>query len=78
MDSKPKTSVQGGERLTLSETAHELRCSVDFVRDEISRRKLAVYRLGWRLYVSRDDLSDYLKRSRISAFGEQATPGASK
>jgi excisionase family DNA binding protein len=60
------------DKLTIAETATELRSSTDFVRDEIRRRRLASIRLGWRYFIAREDLEDYLKRSRTAAFGEKS------
>jgi excisionase family DNA binding protein len=58
------------DKLTIAETATELRSSTDFVRDEIRKRRLASLRLGWRYFIAREDLEVYLKRSRIAALGE--------
>jgi excisionase family DNA binding protein len=59
------------ELLSVSQTAEELGRSTDFVRDEISRKHLAHHRMGGRIFVSRDDLIDYVKRCRVAAFGER-------
>jgi excisionase family DNA binding protein len=61
------------DKLTIAETAKELRKSTDFVRNEISKRRLASFRLGWRYFVAREDLEAYLERSRTAAFGELRT-----
>jgi excisionase family DNA binding protein len=59
------------EFLSVSETAAELGRSTDFIRDEIDRRRLASHRFGNRIFVARNDLAAYLKRSRAAAFGEK-------
>jgi excisionase family DNA binding protein len=73
---KAKQTSQNGysriDKLTIAETATELRSSTDFVRDEIRRRRLASIRLGWRYFIAREDLEAYLKRSRTAAFGEKS------
>ena len=61
------------DKLTIAETATELRKSTDFVRSEIGKRRLASFRLGWRYFVARADLEAYLERSRTAAFGELRT-----
>lgn len=61
------------DKLTIAETATELRSSTDFVRDEIRRKKLAFVRLGWKYFITREDLESYLKRSRTPALGELRT-----
>ncbi len=61
------------ELLTIPETAAALTVSHDFVRDEIRKKRLAHHRLGWRIFVSRADLEEYLKRTRVAAFGELRT-----
>jgi excisionase family DNA binding protein len=58
------------ELLTIAIVAVSLTTSEDFVRDEIRKRRLAHHRLGWRIFVSRADLEEYLKRQRTSALGE--------
>ena len=58
------------ELLTIKQTAEELGRSTDFIRNEINRKHLAHHRLGGRIFISRDDLTAYLKRSRVAAFGE--------
>jgi excisionase family DNA binding protein len=58
--------------LTIAEAATELRGSTDFVRDEIRRRRLAFFRLGWKYFITRRDLEAYLERSRTAAFGEKS------
>jgi excisionase family DNA binding protein len=60
------------DKLTIAETAVELRRSTDFVRSEISRRRLAFIRLGWRYFITREDLEAYLKRFRTAALGEKS------
>jgi excisionase family DNA binding protein len=67
-----KKSVSTVDKLTIAETAAELRSCTDFVRDEIRRRKLAFHRFGWRILISRDDLEDYLRRTRTAAYGEKS------
>jgi excisionase family DNA binding protein len=59
------------DKLSIAETAAELRVSTDFVRDEIGKRRLASIRLGWKFFITREDLEAYLKRNRTSAFGEK-------
>jgi excisionase family DNA binding protein len=61
------------DKLTIAETAMELRSSTDFVRDEIRKRRLASIRLGWRYFVVRRDLEAYLERARTAALGERRT-----
>jgi excisionase family DNA binding protein len=56
--------------LTVKEVAVKIGFGADFVRDEIRKRKLAAYRLGWRVLVSPADLGAYLQRQRTAAFGE--------
>jgi excisionase family DNA binding protein len=56
--------------LTIKEAAERIGRSTDFVRDEVSKKKIAHHRLGGRYYVSEQDLSEYLSRSRVAAFGE--------
>jgi excisionase family DNA binding protein len=58
--------------LTIAETATEIRSSTDFVRDEIRKRRLASHRLGWKYFITREDLDAYLKRSRVAALGEKS------
>jgi excisionase family DNA binding protein len=61
------------ELLTIAIVAVLLTTSEDFVRDEIRKRRLAHHRLGWRIFVSRADLEEYLSRQRTPAFGELRT-----
>ena len=60
------------ELLTIAIVAVLLTTSEDFVRDEIRKRRLAHHRLGWRIFISRGDLEDYLQRRRTAALGERA------
>jgi excisionase family DNA binding protein len=59
------------KRFTIKELAEELERSQDFIRDEISKRRIAFHRLGRRLYVTQSDLDAYLQRSRTPAFAER-------
>jgi excisionase family DNA binding protein len=56
---------------SVRKVAEELGRSTDFVRNEINRKRLAHHRLGGRIYISLDDLQEYLNRSRVAAFGEK-------
>jgi hypothetical protein len=57
--------------LTVRKVAEELdRCS-DFVRDEMSKKRLAYHKIGGRYYIATEDLADYVNRSRVAAFGER-------
>jgi excisionase family DNA binding protein len=69
---KPLT-VLALELLTIAIVAVALTTSEDFVRDEIRKSRLAHHRLGWRIFVSRADLEEYLGRQRTAALGELRT-----
>jgi excisionase family DNA binding protein len=56
--------------LTIKEAVEKIGRSTDFIRDEVAKKKLAHHRLGGRYYVSDEDLSEYLSRSRVAAYGE--------
>jgi excisionase family DNA binding protein len=56
----------------LVEVAEILHRSIDATRDLISNRKIAHYRIGGRIMVSKPDLEAYLDRQRVAAYGEKA------
>jgi len=60
------------KKFTIKEVARELERSEDFVRDEITKRRIAHLKIGGRLYVTQSDLTDYLERCRVAAYGERA------
>ena len=62
-----------GKRLklfTTSEVAKALRRSNDSIRREVARKNIAYHRLGYRIFISEQDLDDYLARRRVAANAE--------
>jgi excisionase family DNA binding protein len=57
--------------LAVNEVAEALGRSQDFIRDEIAKGKLAHHRIGGRIFVTEEDLAEYVTRSRIAAYGER-------
>jgi excisionase family DNA binding protein len=58
------------KKFSVKQVAQNLERSQDFIRDEISKRRIAHLRIGGRLYVTESDLHAYIQRCRVAAYGE--------
>jgi excisionase family DNA binding protein len=61
------------EMLSVAEAAKELRRNRWFIYDEITHKRIACYRIGGKIAISRRDLDDYIARARVAALGEKKT-----
>jgi excisionase family DNA binding protein len=57
--------------LTVPEVAAVVRRPAQFIYDEITRKRIAVHRIGGRIFISERDLDHYIERSRQPALGER-------
>ena len=59
------------ELLSIAQGAEELGRARWFMYKLIKEKKIAVHKIGGGLAISRADLDEYVKRSRVAALGER-------
>jgi excisionase family DNA binding protein len=59
------------KKLTVQKAAERLEMSSDFVRDQMEKKRIAYFKIGGRYFIAEDDLEEFIRRSRVAAFGER-------
>ncbi len=58
------------KHFSLREVAEMLNVSVDCLRTQLEKRRVAFNKVGGRIRIAEDDLQAFLSRNRIAAHGE--------
>ena len=68
-----KTEKLNRKIFSLRQAAREMGRSIYFLREEITRKRIAHLRLGNRIFFAEEDLTEYLARCRIAASRDSAS-----